>query len=540
MYPNGYAPAESRPDDASRAEPAIHMTKADTGSQGKRALRKTMRVQATKPPEGMDEKMFKAAALGQIVTLEMLLPKATNVDCRDAKGRTALIWAAANGHPSVVNLLLDRGANIEAKDELGRTPLMWASENGHIATVRVLLQRGANIHSKDKEMATALTLASAKDHKQIVNQLTQAGAVLGSWNNWNASPRARPLRQMPGGVFDSGAQPAVAVGSINPKIKRNEPGPARRVEAEKAAPPARSLKTIPVNVTRARVEHGQLASLGDAISISLEEKLDELARNSDYSRSYIRAFAIPLMTKGKVRIDKGDHVERIGMDPKNLLDHEEAEDLLESYLITLPQEAKEAGGGARGEAQASYAPGALSVETSAAGDEMQGGAASTMPPGNAAMMRAAMEGRTTTLKILIEEGADINIRLLDGWTPLMCSVWNGHGESVKILLELGADLEARGANGWTALMIAAWNGHPDIVQQLVEEGANVHACDETGKTVLMWAVQNGNPASVKILLAKKVDVNAMNNRGKTALYYAAREEHPAIVKLLEKAGAKES
>lgn len=483
------------------------MTKTEIIPHGKSALRAAMRAQDARTPQEVHEALFKAAALGQSTTVDMLLPKVTDLEVRDAHGRTALIWAAMNGHPAVVNILLDRGAKIDAKDELDRTPLMWASVNGHIATVRVLILRAANLHAQDKESATALTLASAKDHKQIVSQLTQAGAVLGSWDDWNANPRARLLRQMPGGTLASGSLPGVAVVGSIPKIKR---------DGSKVIAPSKSLKEIRVHIAHAKVEHGQAETLINAKSVSLEEKLIEIAKSCDYSRSYMKAFAIPLMTKGKVRVDAGDHVERIGIDEKDWLDHQEAEELLEAFLNSLS-------GGSQSDNLASNGA----------------GEAHPMTLGNAAMMRAAMEGRTTTLKILVEEGTDVNSRLLDGWTPLMCSSWNGHGACVKALIELGADIEARGADGWTALMIAAWNGHADIVKLLLDEKANVSACDNNGKSVLMWAVQNGNVTGVKILLAKKPDVNARSSSGKTALYYAKREQHAAIARLLERAGARE-
>lgn len=526
------------------------MAKSDSGSPSKSTLRKTMRVAPTRPATESPDALFKAAALGQAAYVESLLSQAIEVDGRDTKGRTALIWAAMNGHPAVVHILLAKGADINAHDDLGRTPLMWAAVNGHISTVRSLLVNSANIHAKDQEANTALTLASAKDHKQIVSQLTQAGAVLGSWNDWNANPRARIVRQIPGGTLIPGAAiPGSGTTSVQiPRIRRSPSSVTPPVPAPApapAAPPPRSLKTILVSVAVARTENGQVSAITDVHSAMLADKLMELAQACGYNRSYIRAFAIPLMTKGKVRIDSEDYVERIGLEPRDLMDHEEASDLLEEFLISLPAEATETDPPAEEEEEEApetvmhYAPGALSVETTVGGPTNNGITPPPMPLGHAAMMRAAMEGRATTLRILVEEGNDVNMRLLDGWTPLMCTSWNGHDACVKTLLEMGADIEARGADGWTALMIAAWNGRPEIVKILLDQGANPHACDNSGKTVLMWAVQNGNPDTVRNLISKKADVTARNNRGKTALYYARREQNDAVIKVLEKAGAQE-
>ena len=46
-----------------------------------------------------------------------------------------------------------------------------------------------------------------------------------------------------------------------------------------------------------------------------------------------------------------------------------------------------------------------------------------------------------------------------------------------MLLEQGADIEAKDKDGWTPLIKAAYNGQKEVVQLLMEKGAIVEATD---------------------------------------------------------------
>ena len=48
--------------------------------------------------------------------------------------------AAIEGHAHVSQILIAAEANVDARDGRGDTPLLWATRNGHWSTVAVLLQ----------------------------------------------------------------------------------------------------------------------------------------------------------------------------------------------------------------------------------------------------------------------------------------------------------------------------------------------------------------------------------------------------------------
>ncbi|MBQ0775893.1 MAG: ankyrin repeat domain-containing protein [Gammaproteobacteria bacterium] len=64
--------------------------------------------------------------------------------------------------------------------------------------------------------------------------------------------------------------------------------------------------------------------------------------------------------------------------------------------------------------------------------------------------------------------------------------------SVKVLIDQGADIEAVDAFGCTPLMNAAWVASVDIVEYLISLGANVYAVNNEGKTALDMAESVGH------------------------------------------------
>ncbi len=71
----------------------------------------------------------------------------------------------------------------------------------------------------------------------------------------------------------------------------------------------------------------------------------------------------------------------------------------------------------------------------------------------------------------VKPDAGVNTRDGDGYTALMRAAWEGHTETVKVLLEAGADVNAKGNDGWTALMWAEYMGHTSIIEILKKSGA---------------------------------------------------------------------
>jgi Zn-dependent protease with chaperone function len=83
------------------------------------------------------------------------------------------------------------------------------------------------------------------------------------------------------------------------------------------------------------------------------------------------------------------------------------------------------------------------------------------------------------------------MELSEGETPLMTAVYNGDAEEVKVLIEEGADLEAKDAEGYTALSYTTFSGENEIAQVLLEAGADPNAQDDYSN-VLVSAIYSEN------------------------------------------------
>lgn len=91
--------------------------------------------------------------------------------------------------------------------------------------------------------------------------------------------------------------------------------------------------------------------------------------------------------------------------------------------------------------------------------------------GETALMKAADEGLSGTVSLLIKHGANVNHRDEDGETPLMFAADEGHTRVVEILIKAGADVNAVNKDGESALMMAEDEGHDDTAAILRAAGA---------------------------------------------------------------------
>ena len=158
--------------------------------------------------------------------------------------------------------------------------------------------------------------------------------------------------------------------------------------------------------------------------------------------------------------------------------------------------------------------------------------------GDTLLLKASNLGQTEMVKMFLEKGADVNARNHYGRTPIIdASSW-GRTDIVSILLDNGADVNASTTtNGMTALILACEGGHDKIVSMLIDRGADINAKNHNGYTPLMLASNNGKTEIVTMLLEKRSNVNLTSDTGYTALMMACREEHKEITELLLENGA---
>ncbi|MGB8690219.1 MAG: ankyrin repeat domain-containing protein, partial [Microcoleus sp.] len=73
--------------------------------------------------------------------------------------------------------------------------------------------------------------------------------------------------------------------------------------------------------------------------------------------------------------------------------------------------------------------------------------------------------------LLVENGADVNVRDDSGATALMWAAHRGCAGAVKILIDAVADINHKNLGNYTALMLAEFNGYKEVVKLLKSAGS---------------------------------------------------------------------
>ncbi|KAI0016478.1 ankyrin repeat-containing domain protein [Xylariomycetidae sp. FL0641] len=154
---------------------------------------------------------------------------------------------------------------------------------------------------------------------------------------------------------------------------------------------------------------------------------------------------------------------------------------------------------------------------------------------NKALLLAAEAGRTDTLKLLLDNGADIDWVDWAGSTALTWALPSGHESAAKLLLDHHADVNISDIYHNPPLHWAL--PYPHLTRLVLEHGAKVNAQNDDKQTALMWAAQAGRLDTLRLLLDHNADVNLQDKLGFTALHAAALKGYEEVARLLLRKGA---
>ena len=159
------------------------------------------------------------------------------------------------------------------------------------------------------------------------------------------------------------------------------------------------------------------------------------------------------------------------------------------------------------------------------------------PAAETTLADAAEHANRVLVRTLLQGGADVNARQVDGMTALHWAVYHDDAETAALLVRAGANVTVENRYGVSPLSVAATNGNADVVTLLLDAGANANTALRGGETVLMTAARTGSLGAVRALLAHGADPNARERSDQTALMWAAAEGHAAVVHTLVEVGA---
>lgn len=413
---------------------------------------------------------------------ELLATSQDDVNAQEGDGSTALHWAVRRGEDDVAGLLVRAGANPSAANQYGVTPLHLACVNRSATMVDLLLGAEADPNATTASGETVLMSCARTGSADTVAALIRRGAT----NLFAVEP-----------MYGQDALMWAASGGHAEVV---------RLLIERGA-----------DVTsRSRVRE-QFVSFGN------------MQGNAAYGGFTPLLFAARdgSVETAQVLLSHGANVNDTAADGSSVL-------LVASYSGHRELAAYLLGAGA---------------DPNASG------------PGYTPLHAAVLRGDASLVRVLLDHDAHPDVRLtkgtpiprdsnqyvlsgtLAGATPFLLAAKFGEVEIMRVLLSQGADPLIPLINGTTALMVAAgmtWGENPprdrrdrvvpaEVVQALVvnkeallepvrlaaDAGVDINAANRAGDTALHAAAQKGFGAIVDFLLARGADLDAENARGVT-------------------------
>lgn len=131
---------------------------------------------------------------------------------------------------------------------------------------------------------------------------------------------------------------------------------------------------------------------------------------------------------------------------------------------------------------------------------------------NRDLMMATARGDLWRVKYLVENGANVNWRDEEGYTPMIWAAQHGHATIVEYLSGRFASVNPTDRAGYTPLMWAAQEGHVTAVETLLKKGANPWVNDKRGANAMTLARWSGNERVYAVLREAMGRANATDPR----------------------------
>lgn len=135
-----------------------------------------------------------------------------------------------------------------------------------------------------------------------------------------------------------------------------------------------------------------------------------------------------------------------------------------------------------------------------------------------------------------KDGADFNLKTIDGDSPISLALTLGYNKLVPILIKGGADVNARNGQDLTLLHQAILKQDSDTAVFLLKHGADLNALTGDQETPLQLAIHCRLPMVIDDLCTRGVSFSAPDDKGDPPLWIALSSEQDEIASVLVRHG----
>ena len=187
-----------------------------------------------------------------------------------------------------------------------------------------------------------------------------------------------------------------------------------------------------------------------------------------------------------------------------------------------------------------YLVSSVGIDEGMAGDSKLCSKAYSNSLGEAALIQACQTSDMKSVRILLDDGVQVDTQTYDGSTPLMIACDNEspvQQKIIQLLLERGARIELQNRIGQFPLLIATTNNNRELVRLLLSKKADINMQNGQGFSPLIMAVMLGYRSLVELLIDHRSKINLQDKDGKSALIHAVSNKYVDLALYLVEVGA---
>jgi ankyrin repeat protein len=472
---------------------------------------------------------------GRLTAALELMTEGTDVNAAQADGTTPLHWATYRLDRGLVERLLAAGADPSPSNDYGATPLAEAVKAADLELVEILLEAGADPDSPNGDGQTALMLAALTGVVDVAAALVEHGADINASEAWR--DQTALMWAIDGGFVDLTRYLIDHGADVTRRAAANDWGSQITSEPRAQYRPTGGMTPLLfaaragcIDCIRAVIDAGAaidrptpdgvtaLMLAIDNFEFEAADLLLDLGANPHYSDWWGRTalyLAVDMNTDVPGRPNAGARTTGGSTQGPGTSSLDLIERLLALDVEVNPQ---------------------LNMHRVGRGGNTQRFTDNLLTTGATPLLRAAMTHDHAAMRLLLANGALVDLPNVMGVTPLMAAASLGVRDidfgtnrspsfatdaqiqdkvidSLEILLAAGADIDAQVTDttsrtariarpsgmtdreGQTAIFAAAGQGWVEVVRYMIEHGADVGVTDRLGRTAIDAALGRMAPAA---------------------------------------------